>query len=210
MKKNEQHPEDQDHTSASVRMVRRIGPVRLAVTTVILLAVILVWALLINGRLSPQLVISSSMEPTVMKGDRLLIYHDLGERELHRGDIVMVDLMDRQLPLLKRLVALPGDYVVIVRNQVFVNEQPTTEQLAPLGLGRVRLSWYLEMNDDEYFVIGDNRGNSFDSVDIGPVSRDQITGIAVFRYMPLSEMGFIDRERLPAPPRQRVVEAGVP
>lgn len=198
-------PDAGKKAAAPVRAVRRIGPIRLAITTAILLAAVIVWALLVQGKLSPQLVISSSMEPTIMRGDRIIVLHDEKDVELERDALVMVDLMDGQLPLLKRLVALPGDYVVIVRNQVFVNEQPSPRRLAPLGLGRVRFSWYFEMGEDEYFVIGDNRGNSFDSVDFGPVSRDQIAGHAVFRYWPPEKIGPISGEKMPPPDRRETL-----
>jgi len=178
---------------AAKAVPRRLGPVRLAISTLVLLIVIIVWGMLINGAISAQMVISSSMEPTVSRGDRILVVRNSPKRDPVVDDIVMVDMMQPgELPMLKRVVAVPGDYVVIVGNQVFVNRQPTLNDLHRAGVGNARLSLYYRIRDGEYFVIGDNRGNSFDSVHFGPVQRDQIVGHAFIRYSPLKRMGGFD------------------
>lgn len=173
--------------------MRRIGPWRILVSSLVLLAVVVVWGLLLGGHILAQEVISQSMEPTVLKGDRVLVVRDyLEPTPFRRGDIVMVASPDDgDLPLLKRLVALPDDEIVIVRNQVFVNHQPTREDLAGRGVGTAKYSYWYKLKDDEYFVLGDNRGNSYDSLFFGPVRRDMILGKALFRYSPVKRMGWL-------------------
>ena len=48
-----------------------------------------------------------------------------------------------------------------------------------------------DLGRDQYFVVGDNRAVSFDSVQLGPVTRERISGKAVFRYAPLGKLGTI-------------------
>lgn len=50
-----------------------------------------------------------------------------------------------------------------------------------------------KLEDDEYFVLGDNRNNSEDSryANIGNVKKDYIIGKAWFRVSPWKKFGFI-------------------
>jgi len=173
------------------RVVKKIGPLRLAVTTGMLLIAIFVWGFLISGKLQAQEVISSSMAPTVQKGDRLIVASiEESKNPLLRGDIVTVMSQSNDgFPLLKRIVALPGDEVYIVEQEVFVNEKPTQELLEERGLGGSKFQVYYKLKEDEYLVIGDNRKNSFDSLQFGPVSREEIIGKMLFRYAPFNRVG---------------------
>jgi signal peptidase I len=52
-----------------------------------------------------------------------------------------------------------------------------------------------ELKADEYFVLGDNRNNSFDSHSFGPINRHLIVGQAWIRYWPIQDIGFIQHPR---------------
>jgi signal peptidase I len=169
---------------------RRIGPVRIAVTSLILLTLFTVWAFFIGGDLSAQEVISGSMEPTLKIGDRLIVERIDPATPLHRGMIVVADPKPGAgLPYVKRLVGMPGDTIIAVNDEVFVNEVPDIRRLLPLGLWPARFLARWKLGEDEYFVIGDNRGNSTDSVQFGPVTREAIIGRPVWRYFPWDRMG---------------------
>jgi signal peptidase I len=174
------------------RKRRHVTALRILITSIILLAAMILWALLAGGQMLAQEVISVSMEPTVLKGDRLLVLMLEPDKPIHRGDIVMVDLPGEPMPLLKRLVAVPGDEVYIVGERVFVNHRPSPDDLLGLGLGDIRAMWKRTLGGDDYFVIGDNRSNSHDSVQIGPVHREAIVGRAVWRYSPVRRMGRVE------------------
>ncbi|MDK2971429.1 MAG: signal peptidase [Candidatus Sumerlaeota bacterium] len=171
---------------------RRVTPFRIIVSSILLLIVMVFWALLVGGQIQAQEVISSSMAPTVTKGDRILVLSKDGTDEVKRGEIVMVaPAKDYELPLLKRVLGVPGDTISWIDHAIFVNEQPTRERFEEKGIPNAVAFNSLTLREDEYFVVGDNYGNSFDSTSFGAVTRDRILGRAVYRYAPFSKMGWL-------------------
>ncbi len=135
------------------------------------------------------IVYGQSMEPNYHTDERLIIekitYHF---RAPERGDVVVLkDPSGGPVPLIKRVVGLPGERVTIANGEVFIDGQPLHEpyltQITP-GPGR---SWVLPPMS--VFVLGDNRGNSRDSRYFGPVPLSDILGHAVFTYWPLEDLG---------------------
>ena len=84
--------------------------------------------------------------------------------------------LDTYTLFVKRLVALPGDTVMISGGHLCVNGDYVED---PEFMGSVPMDYPLrELGEDEYFVMGDNRRTSHDSRadDVGPLSRSQIMG----------------------------------
>jgi len=100
---------------------------------------------------------------------------------------------------IKRIVGLPGDRVKVQGGKVYVNGQLYDES----GYLDVRIRTHsgayaregltTTVPPGSYFVIGDNRDNSSDSRDWGPVPFENIVGKAWVRYWPLNKMGTIDK-----------------
>jgi signal peptidase I len=158
--------------------------------------------LLINGTIGQARVIpSESMENTLLVGDHLImsrIGYDAGVpftnwhvplwRNPHRQQVIIFkppfapDTPD----YVKRVIGLPGDSVDIHDGAVWINSQKLTE---PYTLGRTdpgeqHLPFTVPPNC--YWVMGDNRSNSYDSRFWGCVPRNDIIGTPVMIYMSLN------------------------
>ncbi|MDE6203467.1 MAG: signal peptidase I, partial [Lachnospiraceae bacterium] len=86
---------------------------------------------------------------------------------------------------LKRVVGLPGERIQIIGGYLYINGEPleegeTYDKIVDAGIAENEIL----LENDEYFVMGDNRNVSEDSRsgNIGPVSKSMITGRAWFRF----------------------------
>jgi signal peptidase I len=114
-----------------------------------------------------------------------------------RGDIVVFEYpQDVSKDYIKRVIGLPGDQVEIRDGQVFVNgyqiEQPYLEG-APTYcvIGYACQSGIVTIPEGHLFVMGDNRSNSSDSREWGPLSFDRVIGQAWVLYYPVSDWGLV-------------------
>jgi len=118
----------------------------------------------------------TSMSPTLKDGDTALVNMLVWRvGRLERGEIVLVRDGGNDYAT-KRIVGLPGERVDIHDNQVFVNGRRLRESY--LSKATVTLSDppTFRLGPDQYFVLGDNRVDSYDSRIYGPVSKDAILG----------------------------------
>ncbi len=92
--------------------------------------------------------------------------------------------------LIKRVVGLPGETIQIKEGRVYANgtllDEPYIEKFCTVGCDG---TWHL--GPDEYMVLGDNRTNSYDGHNFGPINRRLIVGQAWIRYWPLPVAGMI-------------------
>lgn len=135
-------------------------------------------------------VSGSSMVPTLQNGDWLAVTSIT--RVLHHGDIVVVTKpWERNIPIIKRVIALPGDTLDIdfengivylngeIIDEPYISEKTSLEYNAKLPM---------KIPDGYVFVMGDNRNNSMDSrfSVIGCIDEDYILGVVKFRAFPFS------------------------
>jgi signal peptidase I len=132
-----------------------------------------------------------SMEPNLHTDQRLII-EKLSYR-LHwprRGDIVVIRLDEYEIPLIKRVVGLPGETVEIRDNRVYIDGRVLAEayltEVSQRNYGPVPVPL------DHVFVLGDNRKTSSDSRAFGPVPCERILGRAWLSYWPLDEIGLFE------------------
>ncbi len=146
--------------------------------------------LLINTLTGRYQVLSVSMEPTLHEGQYLLISKtSYWFHEPERGDIVVVEPLNgdkNSIPLIKRLIGLPGDTIEARDGRLWINGVAINETYVSGPLSYVN-RWTLGAN--EYFILGDNRNNSSDSHSWGPIPKENIIGKAIFRYWPLELFG---------------------
>ena len=81
--------------------------------------------------------------------------------------------------IVKRIIGVPGDKIQFKDNQLYINDILQEEDYIKEPMQTtVNMTFYLE--DDEYFVMGDNRNCSKDSRTIGPIHKDNITHLAIY------------------------------
>ena len=140
-------------------------------------------------------VSGNSMLSTLQHGDGLLMVSGFYDEPTY-GDIVVVK-RDNAEPLIKRVIALPGDVVAIdaETETVYLNgeklDEPYITGTTPTLYG---FTGPYTVPVDSVFVLGDNRKDSHDSRDlggIGAVHEDDIMGKAVFRVWPPATFGKI-------------------
>ena len=134
-------------------------------------------------------VASGSMEDTIMTGERVICNRlAFTFANPQRFDVVLFELEhdDRTVAYVKRIIGLPGERVEIIGGQVFIDHST-----APLDDSFTREPargnygpFYVP--EDHYFVLGDNRNNSFDSKswDDPFIPRTAFMGRAIFTYYP--------------------------
>ena len=147
----------------------------------------------------PVKVEGTSMEPGLSDNERIFINkftYKLNLGDIRRGDTVVFWYpADTTKSYIKRVIALPGDRIRIVRGQVYVNGSPLAEEYVADRF-RDPSTWAegreVPVPPGDYFVLGDHRNSSSDSRSWGWVPRDNIYGKAVFVYWPLDKMGRVE------------------
>jgi signal peptidase I len=156
-------------------------------------AFLLIQATLMQARVIP----SGSMERTLLVGDHLLVSrlgYDAGVpftgwhvrlwREPHRQQVVVFRAPLPGAPdFIKRIIGLPGDTVEIRRGVAWVNGKPLEEPYLSAPPDSLENFTAVKVPSASYFVMGDNRGNSYDSRYWGFVPRSGIIGTPLVIYM---------------------------
>lgn len=155
---------------------------------------------------------SASMQPTLALQDRILV--NQLDRAPGRGDIVVF----RSIPgtqadnapkdLVKRVIGIPGDTIQAKDGIVYINGEPLDERYLPDAVFTEDFGPGLKAPDGNalvdpsgkavatipagsYFMMGDNRGDSRDSREWGPVPGEQIIGSAFVRFWPINRLGLL-------------------
>jgi len=145
------------------------------------MAIAIALAILVRGACRMYAIPSASMAPTLRTGDHILVtpYRApfLDDRP-ERGDVVVFrSPLDPDELLVKRVVAVPGDLVDSRAGRLRIANRSVAEPylFAPAETGAISAQI---VPADSYFVLGDNRGNSYDSRNWGALPRDLVVGRA--------------------------------
>lgn len=156
-------------------------------------------ALLVRTYVLQQFAVDGhSMDTTLHDGDRVLV-NKLSYRlhDPNRGDVVVLETIEDAgaRDLIKRVVGLPGetveyrDCVLYVDGREIVEPYLDPAIVQPGNCGEGQES--LVVPENSVFVLGDNRGGSKDSRELGPIAYEELVGRAFVIIFPFSDWSWL-------------------
>ena len=146
------------------------------------------------------IVDGQSMEPTLHTGNFLIVdkWSNVGIVDnIKRGEVIVFkynntssDAFANGKFLVKRVLAVPGDRIVLngsdnnIRIITASGETISPNETEIKYKSKLYPATNILLSKDEYFVMGDNRDNSYDSRYFGPIKKSNISGVVLFRVLP--------------------------
>jgi len=132
-----------------------------------------------------------SMEPGLHNNEFVLVNklaYDFHPPQ--RGDVIVFHYpLNPQEDFIKRIIGLPGDTIKVTPTQIYVDGHLLNEPYISHPYNANVNTWHL--GPGQYFVMGDNRPESYDSRYWGPVPASYIIGKAALVYWPLNNIEFV-------------------
>lgn len=135
------------------------------------------------------------------------------EDTLHNNDVLIIDKVSFHFSnptrydiivfphdndyYIKRIIGLPSEEVEIINGYIYINGEKISDEYEKEVMREDADDMdKIILGKDEYFVLGDNRNNSYDSryPEIGNIKRSEIIGKAWFRIYPFEAIGFIKHQ----------------
>lgn len=146
--------------------------------------------------LQPNQVKGKSMLPNLTEGDYIFTSKITYKfREMKKGDIVVFrSPSNADIEFIKRIMALPGEKVMVLDGKVFINDiqinEPYIPATTPLAHnGYLKNGVPIIVPENHIFVMGDNREVSSDSRIFGPIPISSLIGQVFYRYYPIGKIG---------------------
>lgn len=167
---------------------------------------------------------SASMKPTLIEGDRVFVERvSRFFTTPNRGDVMifyppetklktdpisvfsrLTGFFCKDIAFIKRVIALPGEKLEIRHNNdgstdVLINDKPLEEPYImdkyeyPICEGNMKCG-PMVLGDDEYFMMGDNRGHSADSRYWGVLKENRFIGRAKVVFWPLNRLFYFEHK----------------
>lgn len=127
--------------------------------------------------------VGESMMPTLNDGS--LFYVNL-RTEPERNDVIVFEHQGSYL--IKRIIGLPGEKIQIKENIIYINGEPIEDKIKLNMIDYGIVAEEIQLKEDEFFVMGDNRNNSADSREIGPIKKDSIMGVVSHSLNPFKSL----------------------
>jgi signal peptidase I len=167
-------------------------------STVVWLAVVVALSWLLVTFVAQRTDVNgSSMYPTLEDGDQLIADKlSYRFRDPERFDIVIFPYQYAENTyFIKRIIGLPGERVRIdEQGTIYINGEVLEEDYGYETIENPGLAAQeIQLGDDEYFVLGDNRNVSEDSryPDVGNIKRSDLIGRAFVRIYPFAKFGLL-------------------
>ena len=150
--------------------------------------------------MTPHEVVGNSMHPTYKNGEFLMankISYKFSQPQ--RGDVIIFKYSETQ-DFIKRIVGIEGDEVMIKDGKIYINGELLdesnylTDTDVTNGGSYIHEGQTITVGDNQYFVCGDNRTNSSDSREFGPVDESKIKGKAWIVFFPFNEFRLVQHE----------------
>ena len=134
----------------------------------------------------------TSMEPTITRNDVVAVFKS---KRIERNDIIAFDYNGKIL--IKRVIGISGDVININEDgKVFVNDKELIEEYAiNLSDGVNTQDYPFKVPAESYFVLSDNRKESFDSrnINLGSISQNQVIGKIQYIIWPPKKIKSLER-----------------
>jgi len=137
-------------------------------------------------------MVNDSMSPTIEQ-DQVILINKIAfkSKDIERYDLIVYNKGGSEHIFydIKRVIGLPGETIQIIDGEIYINGEMLLE---PMKVDPVELAGFAEepiiLEEDEYFVLGDNRNNSEDSrfSSVGNIHKSEIVGLAWIRFSPFS------------------------
>lgn len=160
------------------------------VEVVVFLVIAAVFVFLLSRHLEKSFIPSTSMEPTIHSGNTILVSDKW--LSLESGDIIVFTLPETKDPdtqYIKRIIGCPGDNVTIYGDSLYINGEKQAEDYLFATWDNWESLSDFDSSDSSiigctvpegcYFVMGDNRTNSYDSRFFGTIEEKNIKGKAL-------------------------------
>lgn len=166
-----------------------------------ILGIIIIVKLVQGFLIQPFIVDGGSMLPTYHDKEFLLV--DKLSYLLHgasRGDVMIFKLFENNNNpyegkyLIKRVIGLPGDRVVVENGVTTIYNKANPKGFSInepfVSYKDITKNVDVTLDDHHYFVMGDNRAQSYDSRYWGPLDSKDIKGQVLFRIYPFTKAGY--------------------
>ncbi len=162
--------------------------------------VILAAYLIIEYGVEKTTMMGISMNTTLNDGDKIIINKvAYSKKEPKRYDVIVFNQnrSGHGYYNIKRVIGLPGETVEIINGYVYINDEKLEEEILvePMNIAGLAKE-PLVLQENEFFVLGDNRNYSEDSrfANVGIVVKNDIIGKAWLRLSPFAIIDKINKE----------------
>ena len=131
------------------------------------------------------LVKGDSMNPKYKNNDFMFLNKIIYSfKSIRRGEVIV--LKYRNNDLIKRVIGLPNDKIKVENGKLYINNKEVKENYINSYTASYDFD-EITLKDNEYFVMGDNRYNSYDSRNFGTIMKNDIIGRVEFKIFPFDK-----------------------